>query len=274
MEIISFDEFLLLNEKEFNDFQKAFYFIKNYIEEFKNKKFEFQNIVDLRGLVDKFLQFGEPIADDIKYPAQKLTSNLEKLESHSHKFKTDGVIETTIQKTYQEFYSSLLLVYNKISLFLRNNTTVEDYLDFDGLFSYDTSNKHLAIKHIENAIELIKNDNSISDKSKEKIIKYLTETISELLNPKSNWSKIYSKVTEAMIVLGTLGSVVSGISAGNNLLSAKDKLEEAKDTIVQTSINMNYFNIQQTFNIQENIAIENNKLILPESDGQTTHNTQ
>ena len=44
-------DFLLLDERNFDDCQKAFYYIKDYIAEFKGKYFQFQLIADLWGHV-------------------------------------------------------------------------------------------------------------------------------------------------------------------------------------------------------------------------------
>ena len=262
---IDFDQFLVLNERDFDSFQKAFYYIKDYIEAFKDNNFEFQMIADLEGLIDKFLQFGEPIKSEISTISLDLIKHLQKLRDDSHNYESSTVTDTSIQNHYQDFYSSFLLAYNKISLYLRENRIEDEHLDFDGLISYNISNKRTAISLIEEAIELVKTDSNISEKSKQTILKYLTDTINELLSPQSNWNTIWSRMSEVMIVLGTLGAIISGVDAANNLLSAKSKLENAKDIIIKTSINLNYYNIEQTFEINKNIAIENNKLVLPES---------
>lgn len=268
MKQITFDKFLLLDERKFNDFQAAFYYIKSYTENFEDDNYEFKSLINLRGLIDKFLQFGQPIEKEMAQYQSNLFNATEKLESHSYKFKRGKVKEDTIQKSFQDFHTSLLLVYNKISFYLRKNEPDPEHLDFSGLFSYDTSNKKLAINYILEALELIKIDPTITDTSKERILAYLNDTISELSNPKSNWTQWHSKLAEVLIVIGTLGSIVSGIASGSNLLKAKDKLEAAKETIVKTSLNLNYQNIQETFVIEKNISIENNQIIVITEDTQ------
>ena len=261
MDKISFDDFLLLNERDFDDFQKAFYYIKDYVDEFSRNKFRFPMIADLEGLIVKFLQFGEPIREELSGTFLDLEQKTRELQDSARRYESSDEIETNVKAIYQGYYSSFLVVYNKISLHLRNYKVEDEYLDFDGLISFDISNKRTAIRLIEEAIELVKTESNISEKSKERILKYLTDTINELLNPKSNWIRIWARMTEVMIALGTLGAIISGVDAANNLLSAKSKLEGAKETIVKTSVNL----IRQTFEINKNIAIENNEVILLES---------
>ena len=264
MELNSLNDFLVLDERKFDDFQSAFEYIKKYIADYQQNDFNPEKISDLEGLIDKFLQFGTPIKNEISGLSSQLLGSATKFLDYVHKYKTSGSSEMTFQKRYQDFYSNFLTAYNKISFFLRFNNPDNEYLNFDGLISYDICNKRTAKSLIEDAIELIKEDLNISQKSKDNILNYLTDAINELTNPKSNWNKIWSRMTEVIIVLGTLGAIISGVDAGHNLLAAKNKLEKAKDTIVKTSININYFNIEQTFVINQNIAIEDNKIILPE----------
>ena len=142
----------------------------------------------------------------------------------------------------------------------------EELLEYDGIIDYDISNKRKAVRIIQEAIELIENDPSLSKKSKKKILKYLSDTIQELNNPKTNWTNFFRKSAEVVIVLGALGSLTGGIESGNNLLKAQEKVEKAKGEIVKTSINLNYMNVESTFVINKPIEIENNEIKLIEQN--------
>ena len=133
---------------------------------------------------------------------------------------------------------------------------------------YNISNKKKAITLIQEAIELINIDSILSDKSKKKILKYLSDTIQELVNPKTNWKSFFIKTAEVIIVLGALGSLAGGVESGSNLLRAKKKVETAKQEIVSTSITLNYMNVKNTFNFNKPVEIENNKILLLEQNNE------
>jgi len=65
-----------------------------------------------------------------------------------------------------------------------------------------------------------------------------------------------------------LGSLAGGVGAVNNLTLAKEKIEDAKQVIINTSISVNYFNVENTFNINKPIEIENNKILFIDEDNE------
>lgn len=263
MEKLSLNAILLLDEKDNNDLQIIFHYLKEYIEGIKTSDFNIESVIDLKAIVDKFIQFGAPIETKFKVLIDDLNENVNSIEhtcyTHTYKQNTEDN-EVTRSLIYQHLHSSFLKVYNKINLYFRNNK--EELLEFDGLINYDISNKRKAIITIQEAIELIENDHTLSEKSKQKILKYLFDIIQELINPTTSWKHFLIKTSEVIIVLGALGSLTGGIESGSNLLKAKEKIETAKQEIGTTSLNLNYNNVANTFNFSTPIKIENNKILM------------
>ena len=275
MDKLDLNGILSLNENDSNDFQKCYNYLKKYIEDIKENKFEKDYVIDLKALIDKFLQFAIPFELNNQVIIQDLLNFADKLEQSCYKNtfeETKSESEITMNLIYQHLYSNFIKVYNKINLKFRNSK--EELLDFDGILNYEISNKRKAINIIQDALDLIETDNTLSKKSKKKIIDYLSDAIQELNNPKTNWTNYFKKTAEVIIVLGALGSITGGIDASNNLINAKEKIEEAQYVIVNTSINLNYLNIENTFNISKPIEIENNRILMIEENNKQLHTTK
>ena len=269
MEENDLNKILSLNENSNNDFQLCYNYLKEYIENIKVNDFNNDNVIDLKALIDKFIQFGSNINVDSQKATVELNDYADKLEKSCYDVtfgETPRDSDITRNLIYQHLYSNFLKVYNKINFYFRNSK--EELLEFDGLINYDISNKKKAIKIIQEALDLVETDSTLSDKSKKRIKKYLSDTIQELINPKTNWTNFFVKTAEVIIVLGALGSLTGGIEAGSNLLEAKNKIETAKEEIVKTSINLNYMNVENTFNISKPIEIENNKILMLEQNNE------
>jgi hypothetical protein len=261
MEDIDLIDILSLKEKDPNDFRRCYIYVKKYIENIKEFDFKNERVVDLKVLLDKFLQFASPIETEILsliYNLNEYADNLV-LSCYKHTFQeVPRDSDVTRNLYYQHLYSNFSTIYNKIDLFFRNQN--DDLLDFDGTLNYNVSNKRKAISIIQDAIDLINSDVSLSEKSKKKIITYLSDSIQELNNPKTNWKNFLIKSTEVILVLGALSEIIGGVESGNNLINAKNKIEEANREIVKTSITLNYMNLNQTFNFSKELEIQNNQL--------------
>lgn len=267
MEKVSIDRILSLKETNNKDFQECYNYLKNYVEATKVNDFYDVEILDLMALINKFLRYGAPIELDNEMLFKELIEYTDEFEQSIYKYKFNEQpeeSEVTRNLIYQHLYSNLLKAYTIIHSYFQNQK--EELLEFDGLIDYDISNKRKAVRIIQEAIELIENDPSLSKKSKKKILKYLSDTIQELNNPKTNWTNFFRKSAEVVIVLGALGSLTGGIESGNNLLKAQEKVEKAKGEIVKTSINLNYMNVESTFVINKPIEIENNEIKLIEQN--------
>lgn len=263
---IEINELLELDEKLYFDYKKCYQSLKHYIENIKESKFSADNTPYLIAIVDKFLQFADINSIDlINYPelmrqySEKLIYTCNPLTNEQQQSESD----VSITANYHNLYSMFFQIHNKIDYYFRSNTN--EFMEFGGLFDYSKSNKKRIILSIQNAIDLLEKDTLLSEKSKHIIIKYLSDSIKELNNPKTNWNGFMKKVSEAIIVIRALGSIVCCIDASNNLLKAQSEIEGAKKMATFTSINLNYTVIEQTFNMGSNIEIENNQIIQIES---------
>jgi hypothetical protein len=149
-----------------------------------------------------------------------------------------------VQDKFQEIYSSSLEIINEAS---RLREYRQNDLNLNGFYKPENSNKKLIKNLINEAIELIIQDNSITEKSRKELIEYLYKVLKRLDSKYTNWSTIIGNITEIIIVLGALGSFIGGITP---LLKAKEKLEESTKVIERTSININNNSYNDTFNIQ------------------------
>ncbi len=145
------------------------------------------------------------------------------------------------------------------------------FFEFYDFYTPDISNKAKVVALINEAIELIKTDNTLEKKAKDKIIKRLQAIISELQNQKTNWKDVFGKVRETIIILGALGSLAGGTAV---LSQASQKIKQAEVVIEETSINNNYFIEQKTtqifLNQQTDYYMKN---ILPQLQSPKKENT-
>jgi hypothetical protein len=260
-------EFLELDESDFSRFSDAYDYTIELLDRFNKSDFKFDMCSQVDNVVSKLLQFGsenKDLSEDISSIKKKLQSLIEKAWEYHR-----GTLSTKqLDFYFHHLITPVTSFYTKMNKTIRSQVK-DEHLDFNGMFIYDNSNKRLVIDLLTDVIDLIDTDPIISTKSKNKLKKHLNDCITELVNPKSNWSFFFSRIAETTIILGSLGSIAGGIAATSNLFEAQEKVEEAAKTVVNTSVNINYNNVQDIFNIDENIRIENNKVIML-SD--TTHN--
>jgi hypothetical protein len=258
------EEILTLNENDPNDLKICYDYLKNYLDNIKNKEeWAIEDVTELNVLIGKFIQFANPIKSDIKDLIKNLRKESNYFEKNIYKREYNLISATQfeIDSAFHSIYSSFLEIYKKIDQYYRHQK--EDLLDFDGLINYDLSNKKGAQNIIQEAIKLIEDDNTLSKKSKEKIIKYLNDAIQELNKPQTKWKNFFIKIGQVIFVLSALGGIVGGVNAGSNLLEARDKVENANKEIVNTSINVNHMNIENTFK-QKKIEMNNNQILMIE----------
>ncbi|MFA6581000.1 MAG: hypothetical protein WCS79_04285, partial [Paludibacter sp.] len=116
--------------------------------------------------------------------------------------------------------------------------------------------------------EIIKEDYSLKEKTKKSIIEYLEIALNELDREYVNWTKFIGRIKETIIVLGALGTFTGEFVSP--LFNAREKLENATTVIQNTSINVNYNVISDTFNIQNihQISSIKNLIALPSNDNE------
>ena len=270
--MITFNEFLNTSAE---DSQKIFDFYLNFLGELSVKNFPFDEQLKLKGAGIKFLNSIDTTTYiDAKKRAQYF-SLLDKFQNELRlyrqrvndkwifKFVNQGNTKTRLfrlQDSFQEFYSTTLELINEAT----DKTYYFDDLKVNNFFKPDNSNKPKIRDLVNEAIVLIRQDESLTEKSKKNIIEYLEKALVQLDYERVNWIKFIGRIKETIIVLGALGSFAGG---ANLLFEAQDKLEQTTIIIQKTSINFNFNVLNQTFNVQNIQHIEsiNNLLELPEN---------
>lgn len=124
---------------------------------------------------------------------------------------------------------------------------------------------------LREAIELITLDENITLKTKEKIINQILQIIENLDKNYYSITSILGNISEIMIILGGLGSFISGITP---LFQAKEKLQQTQKIIQDNSININQKVIDETFNIKniESLNYINQNIYMIENNKESENN--
>jgi len=160
-----------------------------------------------------------------------------------------------IQTDYEKFYLLTAELINKIL----EHQSLLDGLELNSFYQPQNSNKDKIRQLINETIDLINGDISLTEKSKKHIIDYLNKALKELDNENVNWSMFMGRIKETIIVLGALGSFVGGIGS---LTQAKDKLEETNIIIEQAAINISFDIVNETFNVENIKQIGNTNPVI------------
>jgi len=252
---MTFNEFLNI-ESDNSDIIFDYYL--SYLLELSTKDFPYEEQLKLKGISGKYINCIEKITYISKEKRENYKSLIDEFIveirnyrriKNSSKFITALFFSRKnkifhIQEIFEEIYSQTLEYINEAS---RSTEYSTDNLKINDFYKPENSNKKLIKKLIQEAIELIVDDQTITEKTKKQIIDYLNRVLKRLDFEHTNWSKIIGNITEIILVLGALGSFVGGITP---LLQAKEKLQESTVIIQKTSINLNYNSINETFNIQ------------------------
>jgi hypothetical protein len=122
-----------------------------------------------------------------------------------------------------------------LSTFNAIKTIREEKFSFYNLYIPKNANKLDAERFVREAIEIIRNDYSLSDEAKRKIISHLESALISL--QRGNTSNFFGTIKEAIIILGALGSLAGGYYAA--IAQAQQKLNDATNILETTSINQN-----------------------------------
>jgi hypothetical protein len=270
--MITFNEFLNTSAE---DSQKIFEFYLNFLGEFSGKDFPFDEQLKLKGAGGKFLSSIDSTTYIGKDSKEQYIALLDKFQNEFKLYRrrigkpllfrflypiNDKTRLYRLQDTFQELYSATLELINEAT----NKTYYFDDLKVNNFFRPDNSNKQKIKDLINEAIILIREDSTLTEKSKKSIIDYLERAISELERERVNWTRFIGRIKETIIVLGALGSFAGGASS---LFQAQEKLEQTTIIIQKTSVNFNFNVLNETFNVQniQHIGSINNLLELPEN---------
>jgi len=260
-------------EAETEDTEIIFKFYLEYLLNFSSKDFTYEDQLQLKGIVLKFSNCIHEVSYFEKERREKfnlIVENLIKqLKSYRRiKRKSSPFLHlfnplrkdtiSHVQETFEELYSMSIELITETK---KRREYKTNSLELNGFYLPQNSNKEEIKKLINEAINLIHTDNSITEKTKKNIIEYLELVLKRLEREHVNWSTVIGNIKETIIVLGALGSFVGGLSP---LFEAKQKLEETSTVIQKTSVNLNFNTINKTFNINniEKIGEINSAIIL------------
>lgn len=273
---IELKDYLKIDIKKEGSINEIFEQLLKYLDEFKNSRYLYEYSIPLQGVVNKFENCAKHLGADT-LTLKKITQEFVVITNEFSDYLPSrvrpifiGIFFPTIQRRritkendglkkadylFQELYSQTIEIYNEV----QDAKPIKNPIELDGFYKPENSNKQKARYLIVDAINIIENDNTLSEKAKKSIIDYLNKSLAEFDKSNSNWTSIFGGLKETIFILGALGSLAGGITGAIALEQAKEKLEKATEIIQTSSININYQNVNQIFNISDNVALINNQ---------------
>ncbi len=170
----------------------------------------------------------------------------------SYPTELDGILSEPM--LFKNVASSLIKFIAYLKMMAKTYQEISEKEQQDELLSPTNINKQIILEHVEESMKLIKNDNSIPQDEKEKIV-YIHETIiKEVKKDKTLWSKVIglfhilgtacTLYVSTPIIYDELNIAYNGIISGYNpsdkqieklfdpISIPKYKLEEQNDTII------------------------------------------
>ncbi len=239
---MEFIEFLSLDEENENNFKPIFTYLLNSLENYEDKVFNSSN-TRFWSIIQKYLNLLSKnncagLADGIKKDSNNFLTSLRLYISLSNENrKTAPQFFSRCKANYQSLHDRLVKSYMTL---IGNSFSRNIYGEFSSLYIPDNSNKNAAFKLIEEAINLIRNDSILLDKHKNQIIRNLEKAIANIKDEKTNWAAYFGTIKEAVVIIGALVTIFGPNYNLDNLITAKDKLNESIITIEESSINQNY----------------------------------
>lgn len=257
-------EFLKIDIKQENSVDSVFLVTLKYLDKLKIKDFEYELLIPLRGILNKFANSAnyhgvENIeltlaADDFIDTVNQTTYRPVEPEGgfidffgKSNKKNIITKANAPIYQKFQTLYNALIATYNLV----KDGQPKSRDLDLEGFYNPNHANKTKARQLLVIANEQIERNIALTDKPKKTLVDFITKTILELDRPNSDWTVIFGRLKEVVTVLHALESLANGISGMSTLIIACEKIEEAIAVVDQTSISINYKTMNHIFNIQE-----------------------
>lgn len=266
---MNFNEYLYT---DIQDIEDIFNFYLSFLNSLSNSKFSEEKQLQLKAASDKFLNSIEKFTYFETSKREDYEDIVRKLEEE---FRQSRIIERKsffikmlpftkkrkhqtyiIQDTFRDLYSSTMRLINDVI----QKEYVFDNLEVGDFYQPSKSNKEEIEALIEEAIQIIEDDTSITDFTKRKLTNHLEKAIRDLKSQRTNWTRFFGKLKETTVVLSALGSLAG---SSNMLYDAITKIEKASITIRKTSINLSYNVLNEVFNVQnlQNLGLLKNSIL-------------
>lgn len=266
---MTFNEYLYTDSQEI---EVIFNYYLGYLSELSNANFSAEKQLQLKGASDKFLYSIEKFSyfetskrEDYQELLNKLFEELndyKQLDRKPFVLKIIPFVNSKkkqmfkVQDAFYELYSATMSLVNDSI----QKEYLYDSLELGDFYIPSKSNKSEITELINEAMELINEDSSITDMSKKALVNHLEKAIRDLNFERTNWTRFFGKLKEVSVLLAALASLAGN---ANTLYDAITKLEKAAIVIRKTSINISYNILNEVFHVQnmQNIGLLKNTIL-------------
>jgi len=266
---MNFNEYLYTDSQ---DIEVIFNYYLSFLSELSVNNFPADKQLQLKGASDKFLNSIEKISYFETYKREDYQDLLSKLNAELMEYK---LLERKplflklipflnskkkqlykIQDAFYELYSATMSLVNDAI----QKEYLYDSLELGDFYIPSKSNKTEITDLINEAIELIKEDASITDFSKKALSNHLEKALRDLNSERTNWTRFFGKLKEVSVLLAALASLAGN---ANSLYDAITRIEKAAIVIRKTSINISFNILNEVFHVQkmQNIGLLKNTIL-------------
>lgn len=257
-------EFRKIGTESQEDAEAIFIITTKYLDELKTEKYNAEFGTLTEGLINKMIVISQNFGFDDSFIVS-MENDLTNFIITINDYNKDT---TKIVQFYNKVYSNTMKFYNFVlKLKPKNN------INF-GPFKPDNSDRTKITLKISEAIELIRNSTVLKDSAKNNLVDKLSQVITELNNPKTNWNIYYRNISNSIMMLSAFASLISGTESAKNLLESKQKLEEANEDVERTSITISQKDLTEVFIFDEKKYLSGGSIILLEEKTKSTKNTE
>jgi len=258
-------EFLKIDIKQENSVDSVFLVTLKYLDKLKANDFEYELLIPLRGVLNKFancanfhgvenIELSQATDDFINTVNQTTYRPVVEEEGgfidfFGKKSKKNIITKANapIYQKFQNLYNVLIATYNLV----KDGQPKSRDLDLEGFYNPNHANKSKAKQLLIIAREQLERNLALAAKPKKSLNDFITKAVMEFDKPNSNWTLIFGRLKEVVTVLNALESLANSIKGASTLSIARMKIEEAIQVVDQTSININYKTMNHIFNIEE-----------------------
>jgi hypothetical protein len=247
-------EFISIGTDTQEDAEAIFLITTNYLDELKTEKYNAEFATLTEGLVSKMIVISQNFSFDDSF----ITAMENNLINFINVISAPNKNMPNIILYFNKVYSDTMKFYNYV-LKLKPKTSINI-----GPFKPENSDRTKITLKISEAIDLIRNTSILKDSAKNNLVEKLTQVITELNNPKTDWNIYFRNIGNSIMLLSAFASLISGTESAKNLLESKSKLEEANNDVEKTSITLSQKDLSEVFIFDEKKYLNGGTTILLE----------